>query len=142
MPEIAQLAAELGRDRQISRILLATGGLQSHSTDGLVDATGGSREPSAGPLGDASASSFTTAPESNSDADEHNSLGLCAAAAPASERCGTYRYTLWLSYAELYNDAFYDLLDVTPRSSTLRRKALDLRSEQDGQVYLHGASCC
>ena len=62
-----------------------------------------------------------------------------SASAPMSEEGGPFRYTLWLSYAELYNDSFYDLLDVSPRSSTLRRKALDLRSEQDGQVYLHGA---
>ena len=62
-----------------------------------------------------------------------------SSSAPTSEEGGPFRYTLWLSYAELYNDSFYDLLDVSPRSSTLRRKALDLRCEQDGQVYLHGA---
>ena len=69
MPEIAQLAAELGRDRLVARML------QTAPASGPLDVASGSREPSAGGLVDASVSSFATAPESISDPDEHHSSG-------------------------------------------------------------------
>lgn len=69
MPEIAQLAAELGRDRQIARLL------QAAPAEGqLADVASGSCEPPTS-FRDGSVSSYDTARESLSDSDEQHTLG-------------------------------------------------------------------
>ncbi|ODN01270.1 Kinesin-like protein KIF20B [Orchesella cincta] len=45
-------------------------------------------------------------------------------------------YSVWVSYAELYNERVYDLLDNTTFSKSKRRKELKLMQDRNGFVYV------
>ncbi|CAL8137294.1 unnamed protein product [Orchesella dallaii] len=45
-------------------------------------------------------------------------------------------YSVWVSYAELYNERVYDLLDNSTFSKSKRRKELKLMQDRNGFVYV------
>lgn len=50
----------------------------------------------------------------------------------------TTLYSLWVSYAELYNERVYDLLDCSTISKNKRRKELKLMQDRNGYSYIKG----
>ena len=51
---------------------------------------------------------------------------------------GDIRYSVWISYAELYNEMIYDLLEPIPKKKNVRRPTLTLRQDQNGNPYIKG----
>lgn len=50
----------------------------------------------------------------------------------------TTLYSLWVSYAELYNERVYDLLDCSTITKNKRRKELKLMQDRNGYSYIKG----
>ena len=51
---------------------------------------------------------------------------------------GDIRYSVWVSYAELYNEVIYDLLESVPKKKNSRRPTLSLRQDQNANPYIKG----
>ena len=49
------------------------------------------------------------------------------------------KYALFVSYAEVYNENIYDLLEPPPAKNQ-RRNALKLAQDANADVYIKGAS--
>uniref|UniRef100_A0A915IJV6 Kinesin motor domain-containing protein n=1 Tax=Romanomermis culicivorax TaxID=13658 RepID=A0A915IJV6_ROMCU len=49
-----------------------------------------------------------------------------------------FKYLIWISFAEIYNQYAYDLLDVAPNSENKRRIRLKLSEDSRGLVYVKG----
>lgn len=47
-------------------------------------------------------------------------------------------YSVWVSFAELYNERVYDLLDTSTFGKNKRRKELKLMQDRNGYVYIKG----
>lgn len=50
----------------------------------------------------------------------------------------TTLFSVWVSYAELYNEKVYDLLDTVIVGKNTRRKASTLLQDKNGFVYIKG----
>ena len=51
---------------------------------------------------------------------------------------GDIRYSVWVSYAELYNEMIYDLLEPIPKKKNARRPTLILRQDKHANPYIKG----
>uniref|UniRef100_A0A915JYZ8 Kinesin motor domain-containing protein n=1 Tax=Romanomermis culicivorax TaxID=13658 RepID=A0A915JYZ8_ROMCU len=51
-----------------------------------------------------------------------------------------FKYLIWISFAEIYNEYVYDLLDVAPNSKNKRRIPLKLSEDNRGLVYVKGTN--
>ncbi|XP_064631410.1 kinesin-like protein KIF20B isoform X2 [Lineus longissimus] len=54
------------------------------------------------------------------------------------EAQGQIRFSIWVSFAEIYNEYIYDLLDPIPKKKTSRRAVLKLASDKTGAPYIKG----
>ncbi|XP_064636919.1 kinesin-like protein KIF20B [Lineus longissimus] len=54
------------------------------------------------------------------------------------EAQGQIRFSIWVSFAEIYNEYIYDLLDPIPKKKTSRRAVLKLASDKTGTPYIKG----
>jgi len=48
------------------------------------------------------------------------------------------KYLIWLSFAEIYNEYVYDLLEMLPTGHNERRKSLKLSEDRTRNVYIKG----
>lgn len=51
---------------------------------------------------------------------------------------GQVRFSVWVSFAELYQDQIYDLLVPVPRKALSKRVMLSLRDDRQGMPYIKG----
>jgi len=51
---------------------------------------------------------------------------------------GHVRFSVWVSFAEIYQDQIYDLLVPVSRKKLCRRVMLQLREDREGQPYIKG----
>jgi len=51
---------------------------------------------------------------------------------------GKIRFSVWVSFAEIYNEQVYDLLDPMPRKKNARRTVLKLSDDRNGSPYIKG----
>ena len=49
---------------------------------------------------------------------------------------GHIQFSVWVCFAEIYNEQVYDLLDPLTRNS--KRKVLTLREDRNGNPYIKG----
>uniref|UniRef100_A0A1I8GW17 Kinesin motor domain-containing protein n=1 Tax=Macrostomum lignano TaxID=282301 RepID=A0A1I8GW17_9PLAT len=61
-----------------------------------------------------------------------------ASSVPSSQK----RFCVWVSYAEIYNEVVYDLLEpIVQRGRKPSRTALDVRWDKTGKFYIKGLRC-
>ncbi|XP_018649848.1 putative rabkinesin-6 [Schistosoma mansoni] len=48
------------------------------------------------------------------------------------------RFSFWMSFVEIYNETFYDLLDPTHFVNQPRRTPLELRTDKNGNLFIKG----
>ena len=51
---------------------------------------------------------------------------------------GQIRFSVWVSFAEVYNEYIYDLLEPLPNKKNVRRATLNLREDKNGSPYIKG----
>ena len=51
---------------------------------------------------------------------------------------GHVRFSVWVSFAEIYQEQIYDLLVPVPKKKLSRRVMLQLREDRQGQPYVKG----
>lgn len=51
---------------------------------------------------------------------------------------GKIRYGVWVSFAEIYNEQIFDLLEAMPGSRSARRQALKICDDKTGNPYIKG----
>lgn len=51
---------------------------------------------------------------------------------------GHVRFSVWISFAEIYQEQIYDLLAPPPKKKLSRRVQLHLREDRTGQPYVKG----
>ncbi len=54
------------------------------------------------------------------------------------ETQGKIRFSVWVSYCEIYNEYIYDLLEPLPKKKTAKRSTLQLREDKQGIPYAKG----
>ena len=54
------------------------------------------------------------------------------------EMQGQIRFSIWVSYAEIYNEYVYDLLEPLPKKKNAKRAILQLREDKHGVPYIKG----
>ena len=54
------------------------------------------------------------------------------------EAQGPIKFGVWVSYAEIYNEYVYDLLDPTPTGKGKKRAVLKLGDDKNGNPYIKG----
>ena len=54
------------------------------------------------------------------------------------ESQGQIRFSIWISFVELYNEYAYDLLEPLPKKKNARRTVLQLREDKNGIPYCKG----
>ena len=54
------------------------------------------------------------------------------------ESQGQIKFSVWVSFAEVYNEYIYDLLEPLPKKKNSRRVALQLREDKNGSPYIKG----
>ena len=52
---------------------------------------------------------------------------------------GPVKFSIWVSFAEIYNEYVYDLLDPTPPGKGKKRPVLKLGDDKKGNPYVKGA---
>ena len=60
-------------------------------------------------------------------------LGVCTNELP---RGNNVLYSVWVSFAEIYNERVYDLFESVTRGK--RRKEMKLLTDKEGRVYIKG----
>lgn len=53
---------------------------------------------------------------------------------------GPVKFCIWVSFAEIYNEYVYDLLDPTPAGKGKKRPVLKLGDDKKGNPYIKGLS--
>ena len=53
---------------------------------------------------------------------------------------GPVNFCVWVSFAEIYNEYVYDLLDPTPSGKGKKRSVLKLSGDKNGNPYIKGLS--
>ena len=56
------------------------------------------------------------------------------------EAQGPVKFSIWVSFAEIYNEYIYDLLEAIPKGKKARRQPLKLSSDKNGSVFIKGKS--
>ena len=51
---------------------------------------------------------------------------------------GNIKFSVWVSFAEVYNEYIYDLLDPVSKKKSARHSALQLREDKNGMPYIKG----
>ena len=51
---------------------------------------------------------------------------------------GQIRFSVWVTFAEIYNEYIYDLLEPIPKGKNARRPILHLREDKNGVPYAKG----
>ena len=51
---------------------------------------------------------------------------------------GPIRFSVWVSFLEIYNELVYDLLVPIPKKKNARRNVLHLREDKNGSPYVRG----
>ncbi|XP_030841974.1 kinesin-like protein KIF20B isoform X3 [Strongylocentrotus purpuratus] len=51
---------------------------------------------------------------------------------------GPVKFSIWISFAEIYNEYMYDLLEPLPKEKKIRRQALKLAEDKNGSIYIKG----
>ncbi|KAL5014260.1 hypothetical protein ScPMuIL_008530 [Solemya velum] len=51
---------------------------------------------------------------------------------------GQINFSVWVSFAEIYNEQIFDLLEPIPRKKTVRRPILKLSDDKNGSPYIKG----
>ncbi len=51
---------------------------------------------------------------------------------------GPVKFCIWVSFAEIYNEYVYDLLDPTPTGKGRKRNILKLSGDKKGNPYIKG----
>ncbi|XP_071479037.1 uncharacterized protein [Diadema antillarum] len=51
---------------------------------------------------------------------------------------GPIKFSIWVSFAEIYNEYTYDLLEPLPKEKKVRRQALKLAEDKHGSIYIKG----
>lgn len=54
---------------------------------------------------------------------------------------GPVKFSIWISFAEIYNEYMYDLLEPLPKEKKIRRQALKLAEDKNGSIYIKGMLC-
>jgi kinesin family protein 20 len=55
---------------------------------------------------------------------------------------GPIKFSLWISFAEIYNEYIYDLLEpISMNKETRRRTALKVGDDRKGNPYVKGIKC-
>ncbi len=49
-----------------------------------------------------------------------------------------FRFLVWVSFCEIYNEYIYDLLEPIPKKKNARRPTLILRDDKNGAPYVRG----
>lgn len=49
-----------------------------------------------------------------------------------------YKYAIWVSYAEIYNEQIFDLLVAPSKKKKEKRHVLRQKQDQRGNVYIKG----
>lgn len=56
----------------------------------------------------------------------------------STEIQGDIRFSVWVSFAEIYNDQIFDLLEPISKSSLTKRKTMQLREDKHGNPFIKG----
>lgn len=59
-------------------------------------------------------------------------------AAVSVEDQGLMKFSVWVSFAEIYNEQIFDLLEPIPKKKTIRRPVLRLSDDRNGSPYIRG----
>ena len=59
-------------------------------------------------------------------------------AAVSVEDQGLMKFSIWVSFAEIYNEQIFDLLEPIPKKKTTRRPVLRLSDDKNGSPYIRG----
>jgi len=51
---------------------------------------------------------------------------------------GQIRFSVWVSFAEIYNEQIFDLLEPMPKKKDARRPVLKLSEDRRGSPYIKG----
>ncbi|XP_035674000.1 kinesin-like protein KIF20B isoform X1 [Branchiostoma floridae] len=51
---------------------------------------------------------------------------------------GPVKFSIWVSFAEIYNEYIYDLLEAYPQGKNKRRPTLKLSEDKHGSIYIKG----
>ena len=54
------------------------------------------------------------------------------------ENQGQIKFSVWVSFLEIYNELVYDLLVPIPKKKNARRTVLQLREDKNGVPYVRG----
>lgn len=54
------------------------------------------------------------------------------------EAQGPIKFSIWVSFAEIYNEYIYDLLEAVPKGKKVRRQALKLSEDKHGSIFIKG----
>ena len=57
-----------------------------------------------------------------------------------TELQGDIRFSVWVSFAEIYNEQIFDLLEPISKSALTKRKTMQLREDRHGNPYIKGLS--
>lgn len=57
-------------------------------------------------------------------------------AAVSVEDQGLIKFSVWVSFAEIYNEQIFDLLEPIPKKKTTRRPVLRLSDDKNGSPYI------
>ncbi|XP_033632959.1 kinesin-like protein KIF20B isoform X3 [Asterias rubens] len=101
---------------------------------------------------DSRASNYTTATEdSRSEISFHNVTDDSVPNVLEDIRCripddtsidveaqGPVKFAIWVSFAEIYNEYIYDLLEAIPKGKKVRRQPLKLSEDKNGQIFIKG----
>ena len=59
-------------------------------------------------------------------------------AAVSVEMQGQVKFSVWVSFAEIYNEQVFDLLEPLPKKKNAKRNILQLREDKNGVPYVKG----
>ena len=51
---------------------------------------------------------------------------------------GNIKFSVWVSFAEIYNEQIFDLLEPMPKKKNARRPCLKLSEDKNGSPYIKG----
>ncbi|KAI0213937.1 Kinesin-like protein KIF20A [Lamellibrachia satsuma] len=83
----------------------------------------------------------------NGDCNDRGELPSMLAAAERRDReetavdvkqQGNIKFSVWVSFGEIYNEYIYDLLDPVAKKKSARRPTLQLREDKNGMPYIKG----
>ena len=70
--------------------------------------------------------------------DELNDTRLREEACVDVEMQGAVRFSVWVSFLEIYNEQMFDLFDPPPKKKNARRTVLQLKEDKNGVPYARG----